>query len=110
MNEQVAELKGKSAEVDDRLDAEYNSRLAFCYKCIMFVLKEEYPKLDMGKLEAGVQKYMAEADQGDKGQGEQDQVEVPLGEVQEKDAGDHALEAGQGSMSAPPKSCWSSSF
>ena len=35
----------------------------------MFVLKEKYPELDMGKLEAGVQKYMAEADQGDKEQG-----------------------------------------
>ena len=30
LNEQVAELKGKSAEVDDRLNAEYNSGLAFC--------------------------------------------------------------------------------
>ena len=60
--------------MDDRLDAEYNSGLAFCHKCIMFVLKEEYPELDMSKLEAGVQKYMAEADQGDKEQGEQDQV------------------------------------
>ena len=67
MNEQIAELKGKSAEVDDRLDAEYNSGLAFCYKCIMFVLKEEYPELNMSKLEVGVHKYMAELDQGDKG-------------------------------------------
>ena len=49
--------------MDDRLDAEYNSRLSFCYKCIMSVLKEEYPELNMSKLEAGVQKYMAEADQ-----------------------------------------------
>ena len=72
LDEQVAELKGKSAEVDDRLDAEYNSGLTFCYKCIMFVLKEEYPELNMSKLEAEVQKYMAEADQGDKEQGEQD--------------------------------------
>ena len=54
LNEQIAELKGKSAEVDDRLDAEYNSWLAFCYKCIMFVLKEEYPELNMSKLETGV--------------------------------------------------------
>ncbi|XP_024035769.1 uncharacterized protein LOC112096698 [Citrus clementina] len=46
--------------------AEYNSRLAFCYKCIMFMLKEEYPELNMSKLEAGVQKYMAKAYQGDK--------------------------------------------
>ncbi|XP_015387821.1 uncharacterized protein LOC107177850 [Citrus sinensis] len=73
LNKQVAELKGKTAEVDDRLDAEYNSGLAFSYKCIMFVLKEEYPELNMCKLEAGVQKYMA----GDKGQGDQDQVEAP---------------------------------
>ena len=62
LDEQVAELKGKSAEVDDRLDAEFNSGLAFSYKCIMFVLKEEYPELNMSKLEAGVQKYMAELD------------------------------------------------
>ena len=62
LDEQVAKLKGKSTEVDDRLDAEYNSGLAFSYKCIMFVLKEEYPELNMSKLEAGVQKYMAELD------------------------------------------------
>ena len=54
LNEQIAELKGTSAEVDDRLDAEYNSGLAFYYKRIMFVLKEEYPELNMSKLEAGV--------------------------------------------------------
>ena len=70
LNEQLAEQKGKSADVDDRLDAEYNSGLAFCYKCIMFVLKEEYPELNMSKFEAGVQKYMVEADQGDKEQGD----------------------------------------
>ena len=46
LDKQVAELKGKLAEVDDLLDAEYNSGLAFCYKYIMFVLKEEYPELD----------------------------------------------------------------
>ena len=66
LNEQLAELKGKSADVDDRLDAKYNSGLAFCYKCILFVLKEEYPELNKSKLEAGVQKYMAQSDQGDK--------------------------------------------
>ena len=84
--------------MDDRLDAEYNSGLAFSYKCIMFVLKEEYPEFNMSKLEAGVQKYMAKSDQGD-----QDQVEASSGGVQEEEAGDHALEAGQGSMSAPPE-------
>lgn len=68
MNEQIAELKGKSAEVDDQLDAEYNSGLAFCYKCIMFVLNKEYPELNMGKLEAGVQEYMAEQGQESKDQ------------------------------------------
>ena len=41
LNEQIVELKGKSADVDDRLDAEYDCGLAFCYKCIMFVLKKE---------------------------------------------------------------------
>ncbi|XP_052290065.1 uncharacterized protein LOC107175559 [Citrus sinensis] len=61
LSEQLAEAKGKSADVDDRLDAEYNSGVAFSYKCIMSVLKEEYPKLDMRKLEAGVERYMAEA-------------------------------------------------
>ena len=77
LNEQIAELKGKSAEVDDRLDAEYDSGLAFCYKCIMFVLKKEYLELNMSKLETGVQKYMAEQGRGDKDQGDQDQVKAP---------------------------------
>ena len=61
LNEQLAEEKGKSAYVDDRLDAEYNSGVAFSYKYIMSVLKEEYPELDMSKQEAGVEKYMAVA-------------------------------------------------
>ena len=103
LDEQVVELKGKSAEVDDRLDAEDNSGLAFSYKCIMFVLKEEYPELNMSKLEARVHKYMVESDQGDKDQGDQDQVEAPSGGGQEKEAGDHALGAGQGSTSVPPE-------
>lgn len=60
MNKQIAELKGKSTEVDDRLDAEYHSGIAFCYKCIIFLLKEEYPELNMSKLEICVQKYTAE--------------------------------------------------
>ncbi|XP_024034554.1 uncharacterized protein LOC112096088 [Citrus clementina] len=54
LSEQLAEEKGKSADVDDRLDAEYDSGVVFSYKCIMSVLKEEYPELDMSKLEAGV--------------------------------------------------------
>ncbi|XP_024039253.1 uncharacterized protein LOC112097893 [Citrus clementina] len=78
LGEQLAEEKGKSADVDDRLDAEYDSGVAFSYKCIMSVLKEEYPELDMSKLEAGVQRYMAEVGQADKEQGEQDQVEALL--------------------------------
>ena len=61
----------------------------------MFVLKEEYPKLNMSKLEPGVQKYMAESDQVDKEQGDQDQVEPPSGGVQEEGTGDRALEVGQ---------------
>ena len=81
VSEQLAETKGKSADVDDRLDAEYDSGVAFCYKCIMSVRKEEYPELNMSKLEARVQRYMAEVDQGDKEQGDQDQVEAPLGGV-----------------------------
>ena len=78
LSKQLAEVKGKSVDVDDRLDAEYDSGVAFCYKCIMSVLKEKYPELNMSKLEAGVQRYMAEADQGNKEQGDQDQVEAPL--------------------------------
>ena len=74
LGEQLAEEKGKSADVDDRLDAEYDSGVAFSYKCIMSVLKTEYPEMDMSKLEAGVQRYMAEVDQADKEQGEQEQV------------------------------------
>ncbi|XP_024039303.1 uncharacterized protein LOC127898862 [Citrus sinensis] len=61
LSEQLAEEKGKSADVDDQLDVEYNSGVAFSYKCIMSVLKEEYPELDMSKLGAGVERYMAEA-------------------------------------------------
>ena len=54
LNEQIAELKGKSTDVDAQLDVEYDYGLAFCYKCIMFVLKKEYTELNMSKLEAGV--------------------------------------------------------
>ncbi|XP_024046525.1 uncharacterized protein LOC107175622 [Citrus sinensis] len=102
LSEQLAEEKGKSADVDDRLDAEYDSGVAFSYKCFMSVLKEEYPELDMSKLEAGVERYMAEAGQGDKGQGEQDQVEAPLDRVQEGEAGGRTFEVGQGSVPPPP--------
>ncbi|KAK9200336.1 hypothetical protein WN944_015533 [Citrus x changshan-huyou] len=93
LSEQLAEEKGKSSDVDDRLDAEYDSGVAFSYKCIMSVLKEEYPELDMSKLEAGVQRYMEEIGQADKEQGEQGQ---------EGEAGGRALEVGQGSMPTPP--------
>ena len=57
----------------------------------------------MSKLEAGVQKYMAESNQGDKDQVDQDQVEAPSGGGQDKEAGDHALGARQGSTSGPPE-------
>ncbi|XP_024035539.1 uncharacterized protein LOC127899299 [Citrus sinensis] len=96
LEEQLAEAKGKSADVDDRLDAEYDSGVAFSYKYIMSVLKEEYPKLDMSKLEAGVERYMAEIGQGDKEHGEQDQAEAPLDGVQEGGAGGRAFKVGQG--------------
>lgn len=86
----VVELKGKSADVVDRLDAEYDYGLAFCYKCIMFVLQKEYLELNMDKLEAGMHEYMAEQGQKDKGQ-----EEAPSSGEQEKEAGDHALGAGQ---------------
>ncbi|XP_052291822.1 uncharacterized protein LOC127900673 [Citrus sinensis] len=79
LSDQLAEEKGKSAHVDDRLDAEYDSGVAFSYKCIMSVLKEEYPELDMSKLEAGVERYMAAE-----------------GEVVER-----VFEVGQGSMPPP---------
>lgn len=102
LSEQLAEEKGKSADVDDWLDVEYDSGVAFSYKCIMSVLKEEYPELDMSKLEAGVQRYMAEIDQADKEQGEQDQVKAPLDGGQEGEAGGHAFEVGQGSVPPPP--------
>lgn len=64
----IAELKDKAGDVDDRMDAEYNSGLAFSYKFIMSILKKEYPKLKMDKLEAGVHEYMAEQSQGNKRQ------------------------------------------
>lgn len=38
--------------------AEYNSGLSFCYDCIMFVLKKEYPELNMNKLEGRVNAHM----------------------------------------------------
>lgn len=38
--------------------AEYNSGLSFYYDCIMFVLKKEYPELNMSKLEARVNAQM----------------------------------------------------
>ncbi|XP_015389450.2 uncharacterized protein LOC107178605 [Citrus sinensis] len=102
LSDQLAEEKGKSADVDDRLDAKYDSGVALSYKCIMFVLKEEYPELDMSKLEAGVERYMSGAGQGDKVQGEQEQVEVPLDGVQEGEAGQRVFEVGQGSVPPPP--------
>ncbi|XP_052297040.1 uncharacterized protein LOC127902242 [Citrus sinensis] len=102
LSDQLAEEKGKSADVDDRLDAEYDSGVAFSYKCIMSVLTEEYPELDMSKLETGVERYMAGAGQGDKEQGEQDRVEVPSDGVEEGDAGGRTFEVGQGSMPPPP--------
>lgn len=39
---------------------EYDSGLSFCYDCIMFMLKIEYPELDIKKLEASVNAYMNE--------------------------------------------------
>ena len=102
LNEQLAEVKGKSADVDDRLDAKYDSGVAFFYKCIMSVLKEEYPELNMSKLEAGVQRYMVESDQGDKEQGDQNQVEPHSGGAHEGGAGGRALQVGQGSMPPSP--------
>lgn len=50
------------------MDEEYDSRLAFSYNCIMSVLKKEYPKLKIDKLEASVNKYMAQQNQPNKGQ------------------------------------------
>ncbi|GAY64497.1 hypothetical protein CUMW_234040 [Citrus unshiu] len=102
LSDQLAEEKSKSADVDDRLDAKYDFGVAFSYKCIMSVLKEEYPELDMSKLESGVERYIAGAGQGDKEQDEQEQVEVPLDEVQEGEAGQRVFEVGQGSAPPPP--------
>ncbi|KAH9715423.1 Receptor-like protein 1 [Citrus sinensis] len=73
LSEQLAEEKGKSADVDDRLDAEYDS-----------------------------ERYMAEVGQADKERGEQDQVEAPLDGVQEGEAGGRTFEVGQGSVPPPP--------
>ncbi|XP_052299560.1 pectinesterase inhibitor 10-like [Citrus sinensis] len=76
LGEQLAEEKGKSADVDDRLDVDW-------------------------RLEAGVERYMAKVGQGDKEQGGQDQVETPSDGVQEGEAGGRTLEVGQGSMPPP---------
>ena len=43
LREQLAEEKGKSADVDDRLDAEYDFGVAFSYKCIMLCLRKNTP-------------------------------------------------------------------
>ncbi|XP_024043232.1 uncharacterized protein LOC112099931 [Citrus clementina] len=93
----IAESKSSKLEselVDNRLDAKYDYGLAFCYKCIMFVLKKEYPELNIGKLEAEVQVYMVEKGQGDKGLGDQDQGKAPSSGEQEKEVGDPSLGAG----------------
>ena len=82
------------------MDAEYNSGLAFCYKCIIFVFKKEYTELNISKLEVGVQKYMAK---GDKNQGDQDQTKAPSSGEQKKEAMDPVLGAGQGLTPAPPE-------
>ncbi|XP_024043181.1 uncharacterized protein LOC112099895 [Citrus clementina] len=78
-----SKLEGELGDLESDLQAaqKYNSGLAFSYKCIMFVLKEEYPELNMSKLEAG--------------------VEAPSSGVPEEKVGDRALEAGQGSAPAP---------
>lgn len=55
----ITKLKDKVNNMEDRMDEEYDSRLAFSYNCIMSVLKKEYPKLKIDKLEASVNKYMA---------------------------------------------------
>ena len=93
---QITKLKSKFADVDDRLDAEYDSGLAFSYKCIMFMLKKEYPELNMSKLEAGVQEYMAK-----QGQGDQDRDKAPSSGEQEKETGGPILDAGRESAPAP---------
>lgn len=60
------------------------------------MLKKEYSKLNMDKLEAGVHEYMAEQCQGDKGQ-----EEARLSGEQKKEMGDKALVAGQKVAPAP---------
>lgn len=49
----------------------------------------------MNKLEAGVQKYIAEQGQGDKGQGDQDQDEAPSSGKQKKEIDDQTLGTSQ---------------
>ena len=66
------------------------------------MLKEEYPELDMSKLEAGVQRYMAEIGQANKEHRKQDQVEAPLDGAQEGEAGGRTFEVGQGYVPPPP--------
>lgn len=97
MESLIAELKDKASDVEDWMDAEYNSGLAFNYKCIMSVLKKEYPELNMDKLEAGVNEYMAEQSQCDKGQ-----EETPSGvKEQEKDVGDKGPNTNVEAIPAP---------
>lgn len=65
-------LQNKIDHLEKHNFNEYNSRLSFCYNCIMFVLKKEYPELNMTKLEAGVNANMDEQNR------EGEETEVPL--------------------------------
>lgn len=48
----ITKLKDNVNNMEDRMDEEYDSRP-------LSVLKKEYPKLKIDKLEASVNKYMA---------------------------------------------------
>lgn len=79
------------------MDAEYNSGLAFKYKCIMSILKKEYTELNMDKLEAGVNEYMDKQSQCDKSQ-----EGIPSGvEEHEKKVGDKAPNTNVEAVPAP---------
>lgn len=79
------------------MDEKYNSRLGFGYNCIMSILKKEYPKLKMDKLEAGVNKYMKEQNQRDKGQ----EGTLPVPEEQHREVEDEVLNTGVEEVLSP---------
>lgn len=57
---QTSRQQGRISTLEKLNINKYNSRLTYCYDCIMYVLKTKNPELNMDKLEADVTIYMNE--------------------------------------------------